>query len=166
MVQRMKSNKRQAQLPATTKQPVKGKWGGARRGAGKHYPIAAGVRSLKNEVLTLRAKYGVMPLDYMLSVLNQEPPTRERNETDKDYLKRLARFEGRKDWAAMQAAPYLHHKLASIEITVPEGGAAKHDVDLTKLSDKELDQLESLVYKASKQSSTLTLDEDQYYEVE
>lgn len=141
--------------PATLEAPKvdKGKsgsnWGGSRRGAGyRHGNPGGSVNSLKHEVLTYRAKYDCLPLDYMLKILNEEKETDER-----------------RMWAAEHAAPYLHAKLASIEVT-SSGETVKHPVDLTKLTDKELDQLETLVNKASKTPEEVTLDETQYHEME
>jgi hypothetical protein len=127
----------------------KSNWGGSRRGAGfRHGPVGGSVNSLKHEVLTYRNKYDCMPLDYMLKVLNEEQETDERRQ-----------------WAAEHAAPYMHAKLASIEISSADNGPVKHEVDLAKLSDKELDQLEALVVKASKPAEEMTLDDADYHEV-
>jgi hypothetical protein len=170
-------------------------WGGRRDGAGNNHKIGqfqgGTVNSLKNEVLTLRSKYGKMPLDHMLKVLNNDdfpdPPTPPKlppaRATDKErkeyesaakkyevallkYEKARAHFIARQDWAAEHAAPYLHARLASIEITAP-GPAVRREVDLTKLTNEELNNLEALVVKASKEPvEEVTLDEDQYHEVD
>lgn len=147
-------------------------WGGARRGAGNSHVLGGGVNSLKNEVLTLRAKYKKMPLDHMLKVLNTDPP-----ELPKKTKANAAEYEllvmeresiiARQDWAATAAAPYMHAKLASIEVSVAEGGSpVRHEVDLTKLSEDELDHLETLVNKATADPKEVTLDDGDYHEVE
>ena len=154
-----------SELPSA-KSVVHNTHGGARAGAGNHHRIAQGVHSLKNEVLTLRAKYGVMPLDHMMQVLNADKPAKVQGEDTQAYLARLARHEARQDWASAAAAPFMHHKLASIEI-VTSDQPVQHEVDLTKLDDKELDMLGKLVNKASKNpDAAMTLDESQYHEVE
>jgi hypothetical protein len=126
---------------------AKGQHGGQRIGSGRPRVLAPGVRDLRNDVYRLRERWGIMPLDYMLKVLNTEKETDER-----------------KMWACEHAAPYLHSKLASIEIVQGEA-PVRHEVDLTKLSMKELDQLEALVDKASKKTDEITLDDTQYNEV-
>jgi hypothetical protein len=144
-------------------------WGGARRRT-----RAVTINSLKNEVLTLRSKYGVMPLDHMLKALNQPLPDIPENIDlkDADAVKERDRLIverkeiiGRQDWAAEHAAPYLHAKLASIEVTTAGRDPVKHPVDLRKLSDKELDALETLVNKATMTPEEVTLDESQYTEI-
>jgi hypothetical protein len=65
-----------------------------------------GTPNKKNSELVIEAKAaGLLPLDYMLSVL--------RDET-------LA--SPRRDWAAEKAAPYLHAKLTSNEHSGADGG--------------------------------------------
>ena len=61
------------------------------------------------------AESGLTPLDYMLSLLREEPPE------DADLEQKLAmsamRFE-----AAKAAAPYVHPRLAAVEHTGKDGG--------------------------------------------
>lgn len=124
--------------------------GGYRNGAGRKRAVSPNltVRDLRHDVFRMREKWGIMPLDYMLQVLNTEKETDER-----------------KQWAAEHAAPFLHSKLASIEI-VQSNTPIRHEVDLTKLSNAELDQLEALVGKAAKTPDEVTLDDTQYHKVD
>lgn len=145
--------------------------GGARPGAGRK-PGSLGkgahISSLKNEVLHFRQKYGRIPLDHMLRVLNTDCTPQGENEEPEAYRRRLRHIEDRQDWAAQAAAPFMHAKLASIEI-VAGGAPVQQEVDLTKLDNNELDQLERLVNKAAKHpelAPPIDLDESQYHEVE
>lgn len=153
MVERATSTKN---LPA-----VSNGHGGARANAGGG-PRRVEVRSLKNEVLYLRAKYKKMPLNHLLEILNNKPPPRIQDEDAQPYLARRKAHQARQDWAAQTAAPFMHHRLSAIEISGPDGGPIHQKVDITKLTGEELDALEKLVRKAS----IVTLDEDQYHEVE
>lgn len=74
--------------------------GGKRDGAGRK--PGAPNKKTQERIAAIEAS-GLMPLDYMLSVLRDEQESLER-----------------RDWAAEKAAPYVHAKLANIE--------AKHDV--------------------------------------
>jgi hypothetical protein len=76
--------------------------GGKRDGAGRK----AGTANLKTrELADAAAKEGLMPLEYMLSVLRNE---------EADVKDRM--------WAAEKAAPYVHAKLASVEHKGEGGG--------------------------------------------
>jgi hypothetical protein len=165
--------------------PVKSNRGGAREGAGGG-PKRVEIRSLKNEVLHLRMKYKKMPLNHLLDILNTDPPPpperphelqeqdEERTQEDYDeelkayerdlaeYRTNLKAFEARQDWASEKAAPFMHHRLSAIEITGEGGGPIHQKVDIRKLSEAELDALERLVRKAA----IVTLDEDQFHEVD
>lgn len=87
--------------------------GGARRGAGRK-PGAS--TRLNEEARRRAAEGGLMPLDYMLSML--------RDET----LEPTARFE-----AAKAAAPYVHAKLANVELNA--NVAFSHEDALDQLDD-------------------------------
>lgn len=76
--------------------------GGKRDGAGRK----AGTANVKTrELADAAAKEGLMPLEYMLSVL------RDESADAKDRM-----------WAAEKAAPYVHAKLASVEHKGDGGG--------------------------------------------
>ena len=66
-------------------------WGGRRDGAGRK-PGSANIRT--REIADKAAEEGLLPLEYMLSVLRNEE----------------ASFEERK-WAAEKAAPYMHSRM-------------------------------------------------------
>lgn len=73
------------------------------------------------------AESGLTPLDYMLSLLRNEPPE------DADLQQKIAmsamRFE-----AAKAAAPYVHPRLAAVEHTGKDGGP----IETKEVSDMEL----------------------------
>jgi len=60
------------------------------------------------------AEANVLPLDYMLSVLNGPRPRREVDEPPESFHDRMARYEDRRMDAAKAAAPYVHAKPAAI----------------------------------------------------
>lgn len=76
--------------------------GGARAGAGRKSGTPNKANAARQAEI---AAAGVTPLDYMLEVL-RNPYADEK----------------RRDWAAKEAAPYVHPKLASVEHGGPGGG--------------------------------------------
>lgn len=96
--------------------------GGKRDGAGRKRgsPNKASIARQKQVAAT-----GITPLDYMLTVMRN--PKAEKS---------------RRDEMAKAAAPYVHPKLAAKTISGPNGGPIK--VDLTKLSDDQLANLEQI----------------------
>ena len=81
----------------------------------------------------LRSRYSVNPLEYMLKVINN------------DKLPLQLRCE-----MAKAAAPFVHQKLAPISIdaiTRPEEKNLEASLDLSKLTDEELEQLEQIMSK-------------------
>lgn len=76
--------------------------GGARKGAGR--PAGAATKRTR-EIADRAAESGLTPLDYMLQVM--------RNECN-DMPVRLD--------AAKSAAPYIHAKLANVQVTGKDGG--------------------------------------------
>jgi hypothetical protein len=89
--------------------------GGKRDGAGRK----AGTANVKTrELADAAAKEGLMPLEYMLSVLRDE---------EADVKDRM--------WAAEKAAPYVHAKLASVEHKGEGGGPLQIIVKQFKLDD-------------------------------
>jgi hypothetical protein len=87
------------------------------------------------EVHAFRSRYGVQPLEYMLKVIND------------DKLPMQLRCD-----MAEAALPFLHQKLKPIgidDLGAPEvGGPEEHSLDLSKLTDEELEQLEQILAKA------------------
>jgi hypothetical protein len=84
------------------------------------------------EVNSLRSRYSVRPLEYLLEILND------------DRLPRQLR-----DAAAVAALPFLHQKLkpiASDDLEAPE----EQGPDLSRLTDEELEQLEQILAKAKR----------------
>lgn len=76
--------------------------GGKREGAGR--PAGAVTRKTREAAEAALAE-GLTPLEYMLSILRDESQDPER-----------------RMWAAEKAAPYVHAKLASVEVGGPDGG--------------------------------------------
>lgn len=76
--------------------------GGERKGAGRK-PGSANVRT--REIANKAVESGITPLEYLLQVM------RDVSEEPKQRL-----------IAAQSAAPYIHAKLSSIEMSGPEGG--------------------------------------------
>ena len=101
--------------------------GGRRPGAGR--PPGTPYRRLQ-DAKSLRERYPVWPLEHLLDVLNDPQAT-----------------NARKDEAAKAAAPYLHPRLAAIDIN-NRPAQVRHKLDLTKLADEELEQLERITVKA------------------
>lgn len=160
----------QAGSTSTTGTAVVERRGGYRPGAGRKVGSRPGqnIHTLKNEVLHYRNKYKKMPLDHLLHVLNENAPDKIKGEKDLDYIKRFVRWQNRVDWAAVQSAPFMHAKLASVEI-VDNGKSVQQPVDLKKLTPEELDTMEALVRKASinpDDAQEIELDETEYHEVE
>ncbi|MEK9809700.1 MAG: hypothetical protein VW362_04585 [Candidatus Nanopelagicales bacterium] len=56
----------------------------------------------------------ILPLDYMMMVLNALPPVREPGEPPEAWYDRLDAYETRRLDAAKAAAPYIHSKPVSV----------------------------------------------------
>jgi hypothetical protein len=80
------------------------------------------------EVNSLRS-HSVRPLEHLLKIMND------------DKLPMQLRCD-----AAEAALPFLHQKLKPIAID-DLGGPEEHGLDLSRLTDEELDQLEQIVAK-------------------
>lgn len=121
-------------------------YGGARPGAGRPKGM------VHREVFHFREKYEVMPLDYFMMVLNDMLPEKDeagRVKKFEDGTVKMQRFShADKMQAASQAAPFLHRRLANLEITGEGGGPVKHSIDLTKLTDAELADFERFLAKS------------------
>jgi hypothetical protein len=102
---------------------------GPRGAKNKVYPA---INSMRNEALSLRTRYKILPLDFMPGILNDVTEPKER------------RIQ-----MAIAAAPFLHFELGVVEVT---GGDSSPPVsrvlDCSKLSDGELQLLEELLRKA------------------
>lgn len=108
--------------------------GGKRPGAGRPRRTApAVIRSLANEPITWRKQYRLMPVEFLLSIINDDQQPVER------------RIE-----CAIEAAPYAHARLTTVSISnAPESPPIKAVLDVDRLDDSELLQLERLLEKAS-----------------
>lgn len=141
--------------------------GGARPGAGRPKGVPNKLRiipSLKGEPMAMRQRYEVMPLDHMLKVINTVC-VQKRDENDEQFAKRCEMHKIRQDAAARAAAPFMHYRLASIEVSGKDGEPIKHQVDLSRLSDDELVTLQRLTRKAELNADPLTIDNDDDYYV-
>jgi hypothetical protein len=81
------------------------------------------------EVNSFRSRYRVQPLEYMLKVINN------------DRLPMQLRCD-----MAEAALPFLHQKLKAISID-EVGGPEEDSLDLSKLTEEELEQLEQILAK-------------------
>jgi hypothetical protein len=140
----------------------KKQWGGRRPGAGR-IPTRH-----RLDAVSLRGRFPVWPIEHMLEVLNEpnllppefpeqitEQATAKYNNDHADYV----RQRNEKMEAARSAAPFLHPRLAALDITAKP--QVRHKLDLTKLSDEELKQLEHITVKAQ-----MTFIEDQSEDIE
>ena len=87
------------------------KRGGARKNAGRK-PGAATTKT--REIANKASEAGITPLEYILSVMRDE--TTEPRE-------RLS--------AAVAAAPYMHAKLSSVDVSGKDGGPIDHSLRVT-----------------------------------
>ena len=87
------------------------KRGGARKNAGRK-PGAATTKT--REIANKASEAGITPLEYILSVMRDETTVpRERLS------------------AAVAAAPYMHAKLSSVEVSGKDGGPIDHSLRVT-----------------------------------
>jgi hypothetical protein len=84
---------------------------------------------LGREVHAFKSRYGIQPLEFMLKTINNNKLPIEL---------RCAMAEA--------AAPYLHPKLRAMEID-DVAGPKQPGLDLTKLTDEDLHQLDRIVSK-------------------
>ena len=89
--------------------------GGKREGAGRP---AGAVTKKSREAADAAVNEGLTPLDYMLGILRND---------DADPKDRM--------WAAEKAAPYVHAKLANVEVTGKDGGP----VEVTSITRRIVD---------------------------
>jgi hypothetical protein len=70
-----------------------------------------GSKNQQSKITSLAAKYDLMPLDYMLRVLNHENTTDEDGTEADDNVTTAMRMD-----AAKSAAPYIHARLQSVTV--------------------------------------------------
>ncbi|WP_051903694.1 hypothetical protein [Neorhizobium vignae] len=97
--------------------------GGKRDGAGRK--LGAPNKATQERQRRVAAT-GITPLDYMLKVMRNPEASDER-----------------RDEMAKAAAPYVHPKLASLQHT-GRGGGPIQTVDLARMTEEQLNALESL----------------------
>ena len=88
------------------------KRGGARKNAGRK---AGSATTKTREIADKAMEQGISPLEYMLQVMRQEPA--DGLEPRDAMTAQSIRFE-----AAKAAAPYIHPRLAAVELSGPDGG--------------------------------------------
>lgn len=109
------------------KKPTKTK-GGPRPGSGRK---KGSPNKRTAEQVKAVEESGLTPLDYMLSVMrNTESEPRERLN------------------AASMAAPYVHAKLSSVELSGPGGGPIEASMDLSGLTTEQLRAISSIPLNA------------------
>ena len=125
--------------------------GGYRPGAGR--PPGPGLKRL--DAVSLRLRFQLWPIEHMLEVLNEpaiphpELPKKVTEELMQVYAAKVSAYHKHREEkmeAARSAAPYLHPRLASVDIT--NNQQVRHKLDLEKLSTEELKQLEQITMKA------------------
>lgn len=60
---------------------------------------------------------GITPLEFMLSVMREEPEPKKPEEEPAEYMARIIHLREVRMDAAKAAAPYCHPKLANIEVS-------------------------------------------------
>lgn len=113
----------------------KARHGGARKGAGR--PKGTATQRTRAIADKLAKEAGITPLEYMLTVLNEGPEQiKERFDAgdieEAEYLILLKAHIERRDWAAEKAAPYIHPRLASVQL---DQNAAEHEAWVDELAD-------------------------------
>ncbi len=107
--------------------------GGRREGAGRK---PGSVSRIDAEARQRAVAGGMMPLDYLLSIM------RDENEGKRERID-----------AAKAAAPYCHARLASTEISGPSGDPVQvqttNKLDISSLSEAELDVFEKVLEKTA-----------------
>lgn len=78
---------------------------------------------------------GITPLEYMFQVLRQPEVEQMEGEEPVDYLKRLLVQEEQRRWAAVSAAPFVHARLANVQV--------KEDPDQFKQKHEDMDLMET-----------------------
>lgn len=92
--------------------------GGARKGAGRKTGSAT---AKTREIANRAAEEGVTPLEFMLEVMRTSPPDGLEGQA-------LVQAMGLRFEAAKAAAPYMHPRLAAVEVTGEGGGPVNHSM--------------------------------------
>ncbi len=93
--------------------------------------------NLEAQMAAMRHRYRVLPLEYMLDILNHQG-------SDPDVT-----IE-RRDWAAAQSMGYVHPKLASVDVRQVQP-QPRWTIDLSKLTEPERIEFRRLMAKAQTQ---------------
>lgn len=97
--------------------------GGKRPGAGRK----AGVQNKVNKDLRERIlASGKSPLEFLVDLMREPMPVRGHDENILTYLKRVELWDRNRVLGAKEAAPFIHAKLSSIEVTGKDGGDINH----------------------------------------
>ncbi len=116
-------------------------WGGARSNTGPR-----NARLGRRFYATLVQQYPVLPLEYMLRVLNYRNPRTGEPLSDQECA---AVPNERVDEMAKAAAPYIHPRLSAVAVKSADDSERPCPVDLSKLTDEELALWERLLLKTA-----------------
>lgn len=109
----------------------KGNHGGRRAGAGRPRKVHNQSPTIKGEAKAIKdfakRNNGMLPLDHMLSVM-RDPEVKDE----------------RRDAMARAAAPYFHPRLSALDVR-SNAKPTRNSIDLRKLTDEQLLQLEQIV---------------------
>lgn len=130
--------------------------GGPRPGAGRPKGRGA-IRVSAGEAIKLAAE-GETPLAYMLRVMREgdediDKLLKAKKIDEAESMRMKADRQRRRDWAAQASAPYVHPKLASVDMKVETENKNDSMANaLGTLKDDELEQLEELLLKAEQRA--------------
>lgn len=106
------------------------------------------------------AAQGESPLEYMLRVMRQADDdlkelVKRGKITEADYERLITERDERRDWAAQAAAPYVHPKLASVDMKVDDSREKKlaEAKVIDALTDQELEALETILLQGQRRAN-------------
>lgn len=123
----------------------KGGHGGARPGAGR--------KPADNRIAeAYRERFAILPIDYMLSVINGVNPA-----TGEPFTDETRPDDERLDRLAIAAAPYIQRRLAPVDVKDSEDSEPRkvYGVDVRRLTTEELRWYERILMKAEVPASQL-----------
>lgn len=103
--------------------------GGKRQGAGrKRGSKVKATATIRGQVAKMVEAGELMPLQFLLGVMREEPPVQQPDESVLVYAARVKMWAEDRLEAAKAAAPYCHARLANVEHSGPGGGPIPHKV--------------------------------------
>lgn len=129
------AKKRVRKTPSVAKRD--GTHGGARKGSGRKK--GATTKKTREIADKLAEDGGQTPLEYMLEVLRTDATKlKERFESgdidETQYAILFKQLTERRDWAAQQAAPFIHPRLSAVQADVKLTG---HDLFVSLMAEEE-----------------------------